>query len=129
MSREEFAREFAPTLGQAQTLQADKSFAQLEIDRSCLVLGSELGKGSFGVVYLATMISPQGAQQRTVAVKSLRPGAAQEEMTRFLTEARLMCLLQHQNLVEVVAVCSKSTPFYIVMELMSKVGGGGLGVL
>jgi hypothetical protein len=37
-------------------------------------------------------------------------------------EARLMGLLNHENLLELVAVCTSETPFYIVTEIMPKVG-------
>lgn len=114
-----FSREFAETIGGAVE-QTESDFARLEIDRTRLKMGRELGKGAFGVVCLATLTNPHGVD-RPVAVKTLLEGVVQEELTKFLMEARLMSLLCHENLLELVAVCTKETPFYIVTELMSKV--------
>lgn len=53
----------------------------------------ELGRGAQGAVYLAH--DPQ--LEREVAIKTLRPGAAQTE--RLLREARIVSKLQHANIV------------------------------
>lgn len=53
----------------------------------------ELGRGAQGTVYLAH--DPQ--LERQVAIKTLRPGAAQIEM--LLREARIVSKLQHANIV------------------------------
>jgi serine/threonine protein kinase len=53
----------------------------------------ELGRGAQGAVYLA--FDPK--LERQVAIKTLRPGAAQTE--RLLREARIVSKLQHANIV------------------------------
>ena len=115
-----FSREFAETIGDAVE-ETETEFERLEIDRSQLKLGRELGKGAFGVVCIATLTNPHGVD-RTVAVKTLLEGVVQDELTKFLVEARLMSLLSHESLLELVAVCTSDTPFYIVTEFMPKVG-------
>ena len=51
-----------------------------------------------------------------VAVKTLKPG--QKNPAAFLKEAKLMHLLSHPKLVNLVAVCTKSEPMMIITELM-----------
>jgi hypothetical protein len=116
--RDMFSREFRETIG--DNADVEHQFERLEIDRSRLKMGKELGKGAFGVVCLANFRRPDG-QEQTVAVKALLDGVSQTELEKFLMEARLMSLLNHENLMELVAVCTKETPFYIVTELMPKV--------
>eukprot|EP00049_Salpingoeca_infusionum_P018994 m.359664 g.359664 ORF g.359664 m.359664 type:complete len:2008 (-) comp18665_c0_seq1:161-6184(-) len=116
--KEMFSREFAETIGDAVT-ETEENFKRHEIDRSRLIMDREIGKGAFGVVHIATLTSPDCPDQK-VAVKSLLEGVIQEELTKFLVEARLMSLLKHPNLLNLVAVCTKDTPFYIVTEFMPK---------
>lgn len=129
-----FADEFAKTIGDNTHLEED--FAALEIDRSTLTLSSELGKGAFGIVYLGTLTAiPQPIQRspvtgvykppplqetRQVAVKMLLEGASSDELTKFLCEGRLMSLLKHPNLLELVAVLGNEQPFFLITELMEK---------
>lgn len=112
-----FAQEFSRTIG-TDTDKSEQAFQALEIKRERLTLGKELGKGAFGVVYQADLRT--GALARPVAVKTLHADSGKDELTKFLMEARLMSLLSHPNLLELVAVCTKETPFYLVTEFMSK---------
>ncbi|EDQ86139.1 uncharacterized protein MONBRDRAFT_44364, partial [Monosiga brevicollis MX1] len=116
--RDMFSREFAETIG-ADGEAREREFALLELDRARLKLGKELGKGAFGIVCVADLQRPDGRSQ-TVAVKALLDGVSQTELEKFLMEARLMSLLHHESLLELVAVCTKETPFYIVTEIMPK---------
>lgn len=84
-----------------------------EIDRSCLKLLHELGRGQFGHVYEGLF------QNKTrVAIKTLRKGHMDPQ--DFLGEAQIMKKMRHENLVQLFAVCTKEEPVYIVTELMSK---------
>src|SRR5262245_24255922 len=58
----------------------------------------ELGRGSMGVVYKAR----QTGVDRLVALKTLRADtrADQEQLERFLAEARVVASLQHPNIVQ-----------------------------
>jgi hypothetical protein len=58
------------------------------------------------------------ASKGDVAVKQLLEGAVTDELTKFLMEARLMSLLRHEFLLELVAVVTQNQPFYIVTEIM-----------
>jgi len=63
-------------------------------------------------VYIATW------QQRVqVAVKTLKPGAM--SATAFLDEAKTMHRLRHHKLVQLLGVCTRDEPMYIITELMT----------
>jgi len=51
-----------------------------------------------------------------VAVKTLKPGAM--SANAFLEEAKIMHRLRHRKLVQLMGVCTRSEPMYIVTELM-----------
>uniref|UniRef100_A0A6G1S3I1 Tyrosine-protein kinase n=1 Tax=Aceria tosichella TaxID=561515 RepID=A0A6G1S3I1_9ACAR len=84
-----------------------------EIDRKRLKIGNELGRGQFGHVY-------EGLFNNTtrVAIKQLRQGSMDPQ--DFLAEAQIMKKMQHKNLVQLYAVCTREEPVYIITELMSK---------
>jgi len=84
-----------------------------EIDRKCLTLLNELGRGQFGQVF-------QGLYngKTRVAIKTLRKGSMDPK--DFLAEAQIMKKMSHPNLVQLFAVCTREEPVYIVTELMSR---------
>lgn len=89
-------------------------FRDIEVNRSAIALGSELGRGSFGKVYRAEY-------NRTfdVAVKMLlAPNARQ----LFIEEATLMHKLNHRRIVRLLGVCTEpeTEPVYIITELLEK---------
>lgn len=55
-----------------------------------------------------------------VAVKTLKPGTMSVEA--FMEEANLMKKLQHERLVRLYAVVTKTPPIYIITEFMSNGG-------
>jgi hypothetical protein len=79
-----------------------------------LVVLDELGHGGMGVVYRA--YDPQ--LDRRVAVKLLRPDAAQDHQERLLREGQAMAQLSHPNIVAVHDVGSLGEQIYISMELV-----------
>jgi serine/threonine protein kinase len=89
-----------------------ETFARLEVDRSELELGRQLGKGAFGVVHVATIGGTD------VAVKTLSSGGA-EMQRKFLIEARLLSALAHPHVVRILHVCTRTMPYAIAVELMS----------
>jgi hypothetical protein len=92
-------------------------FASLEISREHIVLDRELGRGQYGSVSLAALITD--SQSLGVAVKSLHgSGAPAAEVKQFEYEARLLAALQHRNIVRVIAVVFQSFPQMLVLELM-----------
>ncbi|CAL4108145.1 unnamed protein product, partial [Meganyctiphanes norvegica] len=84
---------------------------QWEIDRNQIQLGKQIGKGNFGDVYIAIWDG-----RVKVAVKTLKPDTMQPE--EFLAEAQIMKKLCHKHLVQLLAVCTKGEPMYIITEFM-----------
>lgn len=76
----------------------------------------ELGRGSFGRVYRG--IDRHTA--RAVAVKQLPwEGIEQKELERCQAEARLMCTLDHANVVKFYGSTTHGGNLYLVMEMMA----------
>jgi len=88
-----------------------------EVDRTEIQMRNKLGGGQYGDVYEAYWLR----HERTVAVKTLKEEAM--ALPDFLAEATIMKDLHHQSLVQLLGVCTREAPFFIITEYMSKVGG------
>ncbi|KAL3307286.1 hypothetical protein Ciccas_014204 [Cichlidogyrus casuarinus] len=89
-------------------------FGEFEISRSRIHLDKNIGKGSFGSVYRATL-----NKSVQVAVKvPIRP----KYIDDFLKEARIMHQLYHERIVRLLGICTQpeSQPVYIITELMGR---------
>jgi WD40 repeat protein/predicted Ser/Thr protein kinase len=77
---------------------------------------SELGRGGMGVVYLARQVR----LKRLVALKMILAGAhaADQERTRFRTEAEAVARLQHSNVVQIYEVGEHDGRPYIALEFL-----------
>ncbi|XP_067941219.1 tyrosine-protein kinase ABL1-like isoform X3 [Watersipora subatra] len=84
-----------------------------EIERTDIQMKHRLGGGQYGDVYEAFWMK----YNRTVAVKTLR----EEHMNiaDFLAEAGVMKRMKHPNLVQLLGVCTRQAPLYIITEYMS----------
>jgi serine/threonine-protein kinase len=80
---------------------------------TCRIIG-EIGSGGMSVVYRAI----QESLRRTVAVKTLRPSAANEPQLaqRFEREALSIAALQHENIINVHDFINRNGQLYIIME-------------
>uniref|UniRef100_A0A4W4HC29 Tyrosine-protein kinase n=1 Tax=Electrophorus electricus TaxID=8005 RepID=A0A4W4HC29_ELEEL len=83
-----------------------------EISKESIKMVRKLGAGQFGEVWMAFYNN-----STKVAVKTLKPGTMSVEA--FLEEANLMKTLQHDRLVRLYAVVTKSEPIYIITEFMA----------
>lgn len=84
-----------------------------EIERSHVKLGKQLGAGNYGEVWRATY------DKKTVAVKTVKEDSYQQVsmgIEEFMREAQVMKKMNHPNLVQLVGVCSKELPMYIITE-------------
>lgn len=59
-------------------------------------------------------------ENRLVAMKTLRPNADLQAQANFEKEIRIMSRLKHQNVVEVVGVCSEGASLCYIVEYMPK---------
>lgn len=86
-----------------------------EIDRSEILINQQIGIGQWGVVNEAVWKK----HNIRVAVKTLK-----EEMMHleeeFLEEAELMKSMRHPNLVQLLGVCTRKAPIYIITEFMTE---------
>ena len=73
-----------------------------------LRLVGHLGSGQFGRVEKGVWDSPFGSKD--VAVKTLNPGASENDRVRFLKEAAIMGQFSHPNVVEFHGIVSDGEP-------------------
>ncbi|XP_072015142.1 tyrosine-protein kinase ABL1-like [Amphiura filiformis] len=83
-----------------------------EIERTDISMKNKLGGGQYGEVYEAIWKK----HNKVVAVKTLREENMKVE--EFLSEAGVMKSIKHPNLVQLLGVCTREPPFYIVTEFM-----------
>ncbi|KYQ89266.1 LISK family protein kinase [Tieghemostelium lacteum] len=70
-----------------------------DIDISDLVLGNQIGSGSYGVVYRGTYFNTD------VAIKKIHPGEHQKELQKYLKrEVAVLKNIQHPNIVQFIGV-------------------------
>ncbi|GAB0096216.1 Tyrosine-protein kinase [Sergentomyia squamirostris] len=84
-----------------------------EICRTDIVMRHKLGGGQYGEVYEAVW----KRYGNTVAVKTLKEDTM--ALKDFLEEASIMKEMKHPNLVQLIGVCTREPPFYIITEFMS----------
>ncbi len=77
---------------------------------------ARVGEGGMGVVYEAR----DRFLERKVAVKKLRDEIKEdtEERKRFITEARLVARLRHENIVEIYSIVEEGMDLYLVFEFV-----------
>eukprot|EP00064_Thunnus_orientalis_P005849 superscaffoldBa00000590_g5863 len=83
-----------------------------EISKDSIKMVKKLGAGQFGEVWMAYYNNIT-----KVAVKTLKPGTMTVEA--FMDEANVMKTLQHERLVRLYAVVTKTEPIYIITEFMA----------
>ncbi|KAL3118978.1 hypothetical protein niasHT_003761 [Heterodera trifolii] len=116
-----------PTVGQPNSLLFSPSHAQpdeWEVDRTEITMNNKLGMGQYGDVYEAIWRrtdSPKRDEEAdevlvTVAVKTLKEDAM--ALPDFLAEAEIMKGLSHPNLVQLLGVCTREAPYFILTEFM-----------
>ncbi|MCA9651444.1 MAG: serine/threonine protein kinase [Myxococcales bacterium] len=81
------------------------------------LLMARRGEGGMATVYVAAI--GEGSLARLAAVKLLRQGAPDHDFrTRFLDEAKVVCRLHHNNIVDVREAGEVGGQLYIAMELI-----------
>uniref|UniRef100_A0A1I8C3K1 Tyrosine-protein kinase n=1 Tax=Meloidogyne hapla TaxID=6305 RepID=A0A1I8C3K1_MELHA len=80
-----------------------------EVDREQIVMKKKLGMGQYGDVYEALWLP----FNRTVAEDQMA-------LPDFLAEAAILKELHHENLVELLGVCTREAPYFIICDFMSR---------
>eukprot|EP00045_Choanoeca_perplexa_P020412 m.4291 g.4291 ORF g.4291 m.4291 type:complete len:246 (-) comp6841_c0_seq2:210-947(-) len=90
----------------------DEAFEQLKVLPVDVEIGAKLGEGAFGVVNRGVIF--RGNQEVAVAVKRIHPSAETTQQETFIYEARLLAMLEHPNIVKLVAVQCTTKPILII---------------
>ena len=96
-----------------------KDFNGIEIARENVTLVREIGAGEFGVVMEASATNLPGQPKGVVSVAvKLMKDTSESARSSFMDEAARLRPLHHENVVGLLAVCFRSEPLMIVLELM-----------
>ncbi|XP_035687810.1 fibroblast growth factor receptor-like [Branchiostoma floridae] len=96
-------------------------FLTYEIDRADFELKQQIGKGAFGIVYLASLKRDVNGHLTTkdVVAKTVNEDAGEEETKTFIREIdTTINLRQHVNLLGLIGCCTVSRPPYLLTEYM-----------
>ncbi|CAO1440019.1 unnamed protein product [Diamesa serratosioi] len=105
-------------------IEQDKNGSKIlrVIKESQLKLGSRLGKGHFGCVFIAEYHNPESKKVMMVAVKILTVKSELcgkiDLMDKMLSEAFKMCLMNDVNILHFIGISFDESRFMIVTEIM-----------
>ncbi|ETN84347.1 hypothetical protein NECAME_06909, partial [Necator americanus] len=107
-----------PIYGNDIILQSFVQREQWQLYHEQVALGSRLGQGEFGDVFLGSLTVGLFTKPIKVAVKTLKEGSlSSDDRITFLREANVMLKLQHKHVVRLYGVATQKEPIMIVMEL------------
>ncbi|XP_019629897.1 PREDICTED: ephrin type-B receptor 3-like [Branchiostoma belcheri] len=110
-----------PPLPLPPPVPARPQFLEYEVNPTDLQLKEQIGRGAFGVVFLASLkkVVDGLLTEQTVVVKTVHEDAGVEEIKNFIREVdTTINLRQHINLLGLVGCCTLSHPPYLVTEYM-----------
>ena len=126
---EEDLHPYGPIYAQPSRL-IKKAPQPLEVNNDNIQELRRLGIGQFGAVILAELVGLSSRDLRLipkeinsqsplqVAVKRLKPDVSEEVRENFDKEIKFMSQLNHENIVQLLAVCTHTANPFIVMEYM-----------
>ncbi|VDM48532.1 unnamed protein product [Toxocara canis] len=103
--------------------QALSEFAN-DVDPGLIRITEVIGSGEFGEVCKGVLQPSQRvgtfdmSQIQTVAIKTLKPGSSEKSKSDFLMEASIMGQFNHENVIRLIGVVTKSEPVMIITEFM-----------
>uniref|UniRef100_A0A914ZNN2 receptor protein-tyrosine kinase n=1 Tax=Parascaris univalens TaxID=6257 RepID=A0A914ZNN2_PARUN len=103
--------------------QALSEFAN-NVDPALIRITEVIGSGEFGEVCKGVLQpTPRVgtfdmSQVQTVAIKTLKPGSSEKAKSDFLMEASIMGQFEHENVIRLIGVVTKSEPIMIITEFM-----------
>jgi serine/threonine protein kinase len=102
------------------TILADQLFSECkprELKRSTVTLLEQVGSGSFGAVWKATLDESNTTPEYQVAAKTVLEDAPPEARADLATEAAVMAQLAgHKNLVSIIGVVTSGNPLILVLS-------------
>lgn len=91
-----------------------------EVPREKIIQLSELGQGSFGMVYEGIVNNLDRDNERIrCAIKTVNDNATDRERINFLKEAAVMKAFDTHHVVRLLGVVSRGQPTLVIMELMA----------
>jgi len=116
-------KQFRPYVDPTTYQDPSEAIAQftIEIPRESIELTRVIGSGEFGEVCcgrLMAMDTYGNTQQQIIAVKTLLPGRSRKDRDDFLTEATVMGQFEHENVIRLIGVVTKTDTAMIVTEYM-----------
>ncbi|MBP9726570.1 MAG: protein kinase [Gammaproteobacteria bacterium] len=103
-----------PFSGNQKDIKAVNSTSIPIISWSDLILGKELGRGGFGVVYKALWL-----KTTSVAVKKLLKALTPDLLEEFKKETEVHIHLRHPNVIMLYGICLPPQQFGMVLEFMA----------
>lgn len=79
------------------------------------IIEGELGRGGFGAVYKARMLSSRGFE-KPVAIKTIFNPT---QIVGFLDEAKVLSMLNHENICQVYDLIEVENAYFMVMEYIN----------
>lgn len=90
-----------------------------EISRDRIIQLSQIGQGSFGLVYEGILKGYNNSAEDTpCAIKTVFENLTDRERINFLKEASVMKQFDTYHVVRLLGVCSRDQPALVIMELM-----------
>ena len=95
-------------------------FEKLEVPRDCVGLDRLLGAGCFGEVYSGLLYGTiKVAVKKLKLVQDADKAKAAKTAKAFLDEAKVMHLLSHRHIVQILGLVSKDYPVLLLTEYVS----------
>ena len=102
-------------------IDSAKSFDHLQFPRQDLEEIANLGYGKMGRVFVAkTSPGAEHAYNGLVAVKEL-DSKEEERRGEFDLEVEMFTLLNHENVVRLIGICTQEVPYYLITEYSEEV--------
>lgn len=89
-----------------------------EVDRKCVTMLSQIGKGSSSIVYKGLL--EKGGRRMDCAIKKIRADIDSSHINGFFREVSELKKLEHPNIVKMYATVTQSDPMFILFELHNR---------
>lgn len=102
-----------------ELLASSKPGELVQYPLDCVEYIRDLGEGQFGKVFQGRVHGVvKGEESTDVAVKCLKEGSTPQALDEFHKEVALMSVLQHGNILRLLAVSTEEEPYCMIFEFM-----------